>query len=205
MNFLIASIGIFIYMYIIIKEMYTSKHNSYNYDSKYNYISNIYEDWEKYFVDIELEKKARIEISSNEYNVYKLVSPIICSLKYFPDKFDNHLEFYEFMSSFPDMILRIYMALNHKLLQKDAINGIKSPDVYSPELIDRWKMNHEIMKWVDKQIRMPNGKYEMYFVNGSNLDKVCSDTSYMLELDNIPEPIGGRYCWITNIKYTFIV
>lgn len=200
MSFIISSLGILIYIYILINEKYKSNNNDEHYGRKYKHLSEIHDEWEKSFVDIELERKIRIDISANEIKTYEIISPIICSLNGFPDSFNNHLEFFEFMRNFPNMIPRIYMGMHHKLLMSDALDGIRSPDVYSQDKIRLWKMHHEVMKWLNKQIQSSGCKYNMYFVKGDDLDKACKDFDVLIGINDVSEPIGGRYCWVTNLN-----
>lgn len=196
MSFIIASIGIIVYIFIIVNEKITYKNNDYHDSSKYKYVSDFGCKLENKFVDRSLENKLRIKVSSEEYKVYQKISPIVCSLHEFPDNFDNHIEFYEFMRMFPNMILRIYLGIDHKILADDSTNGIMSPGVYNDEEIKRWKMHHELMVWLNAQIQEPDGSFEMYFVKGTDLKKVYADPSCLTKLKDIEEPIGGRYCWI---------
>lgn len=198
MNFMISFLGILIYWIIINIETNKREINNKKFESELIAKTRLYKEWESQVTDIEMENNFKFKLASDQIGMYKILSPVVCSIDGFPDKFDNHIEFYDYMRDFPNMLNRIYMAINHKILYNDAKNGIRSPDVYNETLRQRWKLNHEFMKWLDGMVRLDNGRYELCFVKGDKLCEVKNDYNHLIKLNELDVCIGGVYCWSVN-------
>lgn len=200
MNFVIAFLGIIIYTMMLYRERYLSKENDRRFDKERKIKNLIYNDWKSNVTDLELENKFKSEIIVDEFKVFSIVSPVICSINGFPDEFNGCDEFFSYMRSFPGMIARTYMGIHNKLLCSDAENGIRSPDIYNSELRHRWKMNHEFMKWLNSQIISSDNRFELKFIKGDKIDIADYNDKYLLNLNDIilDRCIGGKYCWAIN-------
>lgn len=195
MNFIIVSLGIMIYTYTIIMEK-VKEHKIDKEISEINFNhSKIYNDWHICVTDEEIEYRVKNEIIYDKPEVYKKLSPIVCSLNGFPDKFDNYIMFYAFMKRFPMMMERMYMGIYHKLLCKDASEGIRSPDVYDIYERESWDMHHEFMKWLNKQLTDACINWETKYVRGSYINSCKNNSSQIMSINQANNSSSGVYCW----------
>lgn len=203
MSFIIGFIGIFIYMSVYFYKKECDK--QFERKSKSEYISYKYleNDWLEKVTDSELEYKIKSTsyINDNRDLIYGEVMYVLNKYTGFNEKFNSFDSFRFYMEqNHHNTIERILMAKNGKLLYDDAKYGILSPPVYNSKMIEIWNINNDIMRWIDKTLKSNGIKYDMKFINGSNVDKVKYNKDLSCPVDNIYRPIGGKYYWEPIIK-----
>lgn len=198
MNFILASIGIFIYLAISCYQRYVSEVNIAKCKYDYMYRSIEYNDWVKSITDVDLEKsisKYVIEYG-NESEIYNKVFPIVNSFDHFDKEFKDDFEFKNYMiCTHRLMIERILMALNGKLLEHDALFGIRSPAVYDSEVRKKWHINNDLMLWIDDKLHEHGIKHNVKFIDGACVFKYQRDEVDACDIRYNNEVIGGLYFW----------
>lgn len=198
MNFILASIGIFIYIAISCYQRYVSEVNTAKFNYDYMYKSIEYDDWVKSVTDVDLEKSISEYVNKygNESEIYNKVFSIVSSFEHFDKEFKDEFEFKNYMICTHNlMIERILMALNGKLLSHDASFGIRSPAVYDSDVRKKWHINNDLMLWMDDTLHDHGIKYNMKFIDGACIFKYKRDKVDACDIKYNNKVIGGVYFW----------
>lgn len=202
MSFVIAIIGCFVYALLYTTDRY--KQEKVTYTTERSIIANgiVFDKWCSEVVDVELENKVtHTPLLWNLDSTYEdKITSVIHSYPTLNEVFGGEYGYLRFFKTHPTWCARILMASEGKLLKNDAYYGIRSPDVFSTEKRKEWVMNHEIMTWIDKQLRLHGVKHEMFFVNGSNLDTCKYNKDQLIPFKEADGSVGGRYCWLFMIN-----
>ena len=198
MSLIIALVGIIVY-YIIYSCLNNKKESvQRKTQAQINASSIVFNKWRKEVIDVDLENKVThtplIYHTDREYE--ELITSVIHSIPSLNKEFGDEYGYLRFFKLHVVWCYRIIMASSGKLLLNDALNGIRSPDVYDSERKKDWRMNHDLMKWMDLQLKNHGVNHEMYFVTGNNLQSCRFDHNLLIPINDVKDEIGGRYCWL---------
>ncbi|MCQ2052408.1 MAG: hypothetical protein MJZ03_00460 [archaeon] len=201
MSFIIAFLGIIIYSIAYIISSTNQKIASERIERDVKVNESRLHLWEAKVVDRDLEYKVmHTNLLWDDENHYKdIITNVIRSIPLISEDFGDEYGYYKFFKVYTIWCARILMAYNGKLLYNDAMKGIRSPGVYDSEVKKEWKMNHQLMIWINDQLKSHGINEEMYFVNGCNLQSCVYKPEQIIPLNKVDGTVGGRYCWLSMI------
>lgn len=159
------------------------------------------EHWLESVVDKEYEWKVDTYLSnpSNIKQLYESTRFIFSDIEGFSfvADFDAFATNYRYMTPY---VKRILMADKGKIPYRDAKSGMRSPGIYDIPELNRWKRNHEFMKWYSKELEKHDIE-PLLFANGVDLSLIKQHPENAKSTDAVTQPVGGRYFWWSGRQY----